>query len=115
MRALLVSSDLIIGAKVRAAAARQHAHVKIAAGMREAIEYAEAENTELVILDLSLAQLEPAEIVAQLRSLNHPPARILAFGPHVHTARLGAAQSAGCDEVLSRGQFDRNLDKILAG
>lgn len=32
-------------------------------------------------------------------------ARIVAFGSHVHESRLTCAQQAGCDLVLSRGQF----------
>jgi hypothetical protein len=39
---------------------------------------------------------------------------IVAYAPHVHEDRLRAATEAGCNEVLSRGQFDRQMDDILA-
>lgn len=35
--------------------------------------------------------------------------RAIAFGPHVHTARLEAARTAGFPTVLSRGQFVSRL------
>jgi hypothetical protein len=39
--------------------------------------------------------------------------RVVAFGPHVHEERLAAARNAGCDEVVSRGEFFARLDAIV--
>jgi len=36
-------------------------------------------------------------------------ARSIAFGPHVHTAKLEAARAAGIGRVMSRGQFVSGL------
>lgn len=36
-------------------------------------------------------------------------ARSIAFGPHVHTAKLEAARDAGIGRVMSRGQFVSGL------
>jgi hypothetical protein len=49
-----------------------------------------------------------------LRDLDNPPRKIVAFGPHVHEAKLAAARSAGCDEVISRGRFHAELIEIVA-
>ena len=55
------------------------------------------------------------------RSLNRLKAsegsgtRVVAFGPHVHEQRLAAARDAGCDLVVSRGQFFSQLETILKG
>ncbi len=32
---------------------------------------------------------------------------------HVHVACLDAAREAGCTEVLTRGQFNKQVDKLL--
>jgi hypothetical protein len=32
----------------------------------------------------------------------------------VHTEALEAAAAAGCDEVITRGQFERRFDALLA-
>lgn len=44
---------------------------------------------------LQIAQLIPAVVLK----------RSIAFGPHVHTARLELAKQAGFGKVMSRGQF----------
>lgn len=67
-----------------------------------------AEAAALVVLDLTAANLDCAAVVRALgEEASVPPPQILAFGPHVHEQRLAAAQAAGCDEVLSRGQMFR--------
>jgi hypothetical protein len=57
----------------------------------------------LFCLDLSMAGADPQSLAA----LATPAvlSRAIAFGPHVHTARLDAARAAGFGEVLTRGQF----------
>jgi len=40
---------------------------------------------------------------------------VVAFGPHVHEERLAAAREAGCDEVLSRGEFFARVNAIVQG
>mgnify|MGYP000141423721 CR=1 FL=1 len=59
-------------------------------------------------------KLDPLDLVPRLRGLDTPPGAIVAFGPHVHRAKLQAAQEAGCEEVFSRGQFHRLANEILA-
>jgi hypothetical protein len=52
-------------------------------------------------------------IVEQLKAAPNRP-RVIAFGPHVHEERLQAARKAGCDEVVSRGQFFAQVEGMLA-
>lgn len=44
---------------------------------------------------------------------NAAPVHCLAFGPHVKVDLLESARQAGF-EVMTQGQFDRNLDAIFA-
>lgn len=67
----------------------------------------------LVVLDLSMSGSTPAELVPKLRAALPPEARILAFGSHVHTRLLAAAREAGCDIVVSRGEFFARLEDYL--
>ena len=41
-------------------------------------------------------------------------ARVIAFGPHEQVATLERARALGCDLVLNKGEFNRDLAKILA-
>ncbi len=66
----------------------------------------------LVILDLSLDAIDPATLVKQLKEQT-PSARVVAFGPHVHRQRLADAKAAGCDAVMSRGQFHAEAESLL--
>ena len=69
-------------------------------------------NCRLVLVDLSLASLDLPAAIAAVRA-SSPQARIVAFGAHVNEALLDAARQAGCDEVLSRGQFHRQYVDLL--
>lgn len=61
----------------------------------------------IVCLDLAQPFSDPHEFarVASPELL----ARTIAFGPHVHTAKLDAARAAGIGRVMSRGQFVSGL------
>jgi hypothetical protein len=62
---------------------------------------------------LSTAGIDLVQIIATLKASSPPPRAVIAFGPHVHEAKLTAAQVAGCDLVLSRGQFNAQIGAIL--
>jgi CheY-like chemotaxis protein len=115
MPALLISSDLLVISKFQAAAMRQQIEAPTAASLDAGLSKWGEQAFDLVVLDLSLQGLDPAIAVKRLRALSASPRTIIAFGPHVHEERLAAARAAGCDRVLSRGQFDRSLDQILQG
>lgn len=66
----------------------------------------------LVIIDLSTPGIDIESIVTNIRR-HSPQAVVVAFGPHVHEAKLRSATEAGCDRVLSRGQFSAQIDSIL--
>lgn len=67
----------------------------------------------LVVIDLSTPGLKLSELVPQLRTRLAASARIIAFGSHVHTALLAQARDAGCDLVVSRGEFHARMDDFL--
>ena len=113
MPAILLSADLMTSSRVSGAAARQNIVLHTAIGLQELLEQQQALSVGLVLFDLSLTGVDPHEMVKKLRELSNNPLRIVAFGPHVHAARLTAARAAGCDEVLSRGEFYGHMDEVL--
>ena len=72
-----------------------------------------APDAAIVLLDLNTPGLNPGELVSRLKMSANPPRAIVAFGPHVQEAKLAAAKAAGCDLVLSRGQFDAQFNSII--
>ncbi|MCU0708529.1 MAG: hypothetical protein MUF23_09575 [Pirellula sp.] len=66
----------------------------------------------LAVFDLSFRSLDLEATIPQLRQ-DYPTTRLVAYGPHVDVDRLQQAVELGIDEVMTRGQFDRDMASIL--
>jgi DNA-binding NarL/FixJ family response regulator len=113
MAVLALISDLMMQSQVAGAAARAAATLKIATTADALLAQAAASQPRLVIVDLSHPGLDPRELIAALKRVLLADSATLAFGPHVHAARLAEATEAGCDTVISRGQFHAQMEAIL--
>jgi DNA-binding NarL/FixJ family response regulator len=67
----------------------------------------------LALVDLDAAGGELPALVRAVRALDHRPA-LVAYAPHVRRELLQGARDAGCDLVLTRGQFHDRLEPLLA-
>jgi CheY-like chemotaxis protein len=115
MAILFLTTDLMFSSRVTGAAARLGMALKTAATPAALIELlAAAEPESLVLLDLNSPGVNPEQLAPALRASRNPPRAIIAYGPHVHEDRLAAATAAGCDEVLTRGQFNARMEETLA-
>ncbi len=115
MPAAALISDLMMQSQVAAAAQRAAVELVVAGTEDTLLAAVESQQPSLVIVDLSHPGLDVGRLYARLEPLLAPGATTLAFGPHVHKARLEAASAAGFTRVLSRGQFHAQLDRLLAG
>lgn len=113
MDILLLSPDLATSSTVQGAAERFGISFDTAWDVDMLMEKGKVDPPNLVILDLSTPNIDPIALVPRIRDLPVEPRRIVAFGPHVHEARLAAARDAGCDAVLSRGRFHAELDDVV--
>jgi DNA-binding response OmpR family regulator len=111
---LLLSVDLVTQSRVESAASRSGVTVRTVSDAAALVATFDELPAQLVIVDLAMPSVNLAATVAELKSRRESQLTIMAFGPHVQEARLAAAEAAGCDEVLSRGQFFSQLDAILA-
>jgi CheY-like chemotaxis protein len=114
MSVLALVSDLMMRSQLSGAASRAGVQLAIAGSETGLLQAAEASRPRLVILDLSHPRLDAASFVPRVRELVGKEGAILAFGPHVHKGLLEAASAAGCDTVISRGQFHASMESILA-
>ena len=112
MTAVLMSADMMVSSRVMSAARQSGIALAIAPSIADLIGRL-TDSTRLVMLDLS-SGLTIKDVVASIRAAA-PQGRIIAFGPHVDEALLAAARDAGCDVVMSNGQFYREQDVILRG
>jgi DNA-binding NarL/FixJ family response regulator len=111
MSVILVTADLIVVSRVEDAVRRAGFATVVVSSEKAAVE-CDAQQATVVVIDLGSPLHDLRAIVAHFKA-NVPPPRIVAFGPHVHEQRLAAAREAGCDEVVSRGQFFAQMDSIL--
>lgn len=95
------------------AADRHGATVKVVGDPGAITDECMADAIELVAIDLRTPRLDIGGVVQQIRAAA-PQAAILAGGPHVQRDSLAAAAAAGCDEVVTRGQFEGRLDALVS-
>jgi DNA-binding response OmpR family regulator len=115
MEIVLLSNDLMVVSRVTGAASASGAAVRVAADAAAAAALLAERPVELVVIDLGLSALEFESFIRGIKSSAENTPQVVAFGPHVHAERLAAARSAGCDAVLSRGQFFAQVDSVLNG
>lgn len=115
MKAVLLSGDLMVVSRVEGAAKQAGAAIRAVSSAAQAIEACESESAEALVIDLTMLAMDVAALVDQLRASRGDSMRIIAFGPHVHEDKLAAAREAGCDVVVSRGQFFSQVAAILSG
>jgi CheY-like chemotaxis protein len=114
MAVVLLSSDLAVLSRVEGAARRSGETVRQAGSGPQAAEICESGDVRLVVVDLSTPGIDLATVVPRLHAGTSASRRIMAFGPHVHEGRLAEARDAGCDLVVTRGQFFSQLDSLLS-
>ena len=70
--------------------------------------------TILVLVDLEGDEETWPKVVEGLKKKAAADVRVVAFGPHSDEAGMAKAIELGCDQVVSKGEFSRDLPKILA-
>jgi DNA-binding NarL/FixJ family response regulator len=107
---VFLTSDLMFSSQVLGAASALGLAVQLVA--RPDITGKLSDDCRLVLIDLTLTDLVLPEVAATIRAVA-PHAQIVAFGPHVDERALAAAEAAGADLVLSRGQFHKQYAALL--
>ena len=68
----------------------------------------------LVLVDLEADPDYWEEAVKTVLAMGAPRPQIVGYGGHTNVPMLQRAESAGCDLVLTKGQFSRDLGKLIA-
>ena len=113
MSVLLISNDLMLGSQLRPAATQAGTTMAVKPSPAQLLAAEPPDGVKLVIVDLSAPGLDVAALLAAIADWPTHPA-VIAFGPHVHKAKLAAAREAGCDAVLSRGEIVSGAGEWIA-
>lgn len=111
MTVVFLSSDLMFSSRLLGAAKALNIDLQMVAASAN-LAGKLSPDCRLVLVDLALDRLDLPAAVDVVRRTT-PQARIIAFGAHVNEDALAAAQTAGCDVVLSRGQFHKQYIELL--
>ena len=111
MMILFLTTDMMFSSRVLGAATSLGLGLKIVPTAAALAQQA-TEQTQLVLIDLTLPDIELVLAVENVRAKSSA-AKIIAFGPHVDAALLANAAHAGCDAVLTRSQFHQQYIEIL--
>jgi CheY-like chemotaxis protein len=114
MRGIFLTTDLFFGSQVTSAAKAAGGEVTLAPSSEQLLAQARSgEAPAQVVLDLAAVGDEVSAVVANLRK-EFPELTIIGYASHVIQSRLEAAREAGCDRVLTRGQFSREIPTLFA-
>ncbi len=111
-RTILVAvKDLLFGSKIQEAGKRTGTALQWSPRFDRLRDVAETKAPDVIIADLG----EPGMLdeLAAVRE-KRPGTRILGFAGHVQEDLMAQAQQLGVTEVFSKGQFNTQLDRILA-
>ncbi|QDU58051.1 hypothetical protein [Aeoliella mucimassa] len=108
---LAVTNDLITATPIERASQQNGERCLVVAP--ENLSDVEDLPIRLVILDL-LTIDDVTSFVESVHNAFGSDTPVIAFGPHVDAELLSKAQAAGCTQVLSRGQFHRDLRVLIA-
>jgi DNA-binding response OmpR family regulator len=111
---LLFTRDLLFSSRVMSEAKRQNLGLSMPGDPDSLLRETRQSGVGLVLLDLANPGCNPSELVPPIRRQLGERGVIIAFGPHVDERGLQAAREAGCDLVLTRGQFNRQMAEVLA-
>ena len=67
----------------------------------------------LVLVDLEGNESIWSNVLGNIDHVEAGGVKLLAFGPHENVAMLERARNLGCDLVLNKGEFNRDLPKII--
>jgi CheY-like chemotaxis protein len=110
---IAVVSDLMFTAKIQDAARRAGLDAVFAKSKEQAIDGAKR-GPALIIVDLNDRGLDVLELIDELKADEATRGvRVLGYVSHVETDVRRAALERGCDQVLPRSVFSKNVQAIL--
>ncbi len=108
--------DLLFRSKISETATQLGVEALFPRSPKKLLAEAQAAPPDLLVLDLNSARFEPLVLLKQLKSdetLKGVP--IVGFLSHLQKDLAVAARESGCDRVMARSAFTRDLPEILSG
>ena len=115
-RVIAAVEDLLFRSKISETASTLGIEAAFPRNSRRLLEAIHESPPDLLVLDLNSARFEPLALLQIIKSEEATrDVSTVGFLSHVQKDLAVAAREAGCDRVLARSAFTRDLPRILAG
>ena len=110
---LMLCDDLIFFSRVAGTARAAGLSVRMVRSVAELLVAVRQSAPAGIIVDVHNPGLDLPALLAELKATCPTMLRVIAYGSHVEAAVLRAARQAGCDQVLPRSQFVKELEEKI--
>ena len=115
-RVLAAVEDLLFKSKISETASTLGIEASFPRNPKRLLEALHESPPDLLVLDLNSARFEPLALLRSVRSEEATSdVPTVGFLSHVQKDLAVAAREAGCDRIVARSAFTRDLPQILAG
>ena len=115
-RVLAAVEDLLFKSKISETASTLGIEASFPRNPKRLLEALHESPPDLLVLDLNSARFEPLSLLRSVRSEEATSdVPTVGFLSHVQKDLAVAAREAGCDRIVARSAFTRDLPQILAG
>jgi CheY-like chemotaxis protein len=111
---LMLCDDLIFFSRVSGAARAAGLSVRMVRSAADLLSAARTAPPGGIIVDVHNPGLDLPGLLTQLKEACPAMPRVIAYGSHVEAAVLRGAREAGCNRVLPRSQFVKELEGKIA-
>ena len=115
-RVMAAVEDLLFRSKISETANTLGVEALFPRSPKKLVEKIHESPPDLLVLDLNSARFEPLQLLKQLKSDEASRGvPVVGFLSHVNKDLAVAARESGCDRVVARSAFTKDLPEILAG
>ena len=113
-RLVAAVEDLLFRSKISETANTLGIEATFPRSPKKFVEQATRSKPDLLVLDLNSARFEPLELLERLKSDEATrDIPVVGFLSHLQKDLALAARGSGCDRVMARSAFTKDLPKIL--
>jgi len=113
MKILAAIQDLMFSSKVTACARGRP--VEWLKRGSKVVDQVAASKPDVLLIDLASPQLDAVNAIREIKSGESKQITVIGYVDHTRADLIEAARAAGCDQVMSKGEFARRLPELLEG
>ena len=114
-RVVAAVEDLLFRSKISETAEQLGIEASFPRSPKKLTDAIQTSPPDLLILDLNSARFEPLQLLQTVKSEeSNKNVKTVGFLSHVQKDLAVAAREAGCDRVMARSAFTKDLPKVLA-